>query len=319
MAEASAGKDSVTGHWELSGVVLSRPFPTYPHGFPPEVIAAFERSVGREVLGNVAASGTEILETFGPEHLATGKPIVYTSADSVFQVAAHVDVVAPAVLVEWCRRARGLLRGEHEVGRVIARPFTGRPGTFVRTPDRKDFAVVPPGVTILDAAAVAGVPTTAIGKVSDLFSGRGVGRSVPAKGNEACLAALGAVVEEGGPGLVFANLVDFDTLYGHRNDPEGYADALRSFDDALSRLLRGLAPEDVLVVTADHGNDPTTPSTDHSRELVPVLVTGRRVAPGRDLGLRRTFADVAATVAELLALDLPTVGTSFAPDLCRDR
>ncbi len=284
MAEASAGKDSVTGHWELAGVVLSRPFPTFPHGFPEEVIRAFERAIGRASIGNVTASGTEIIRRLGPEHLATGAPIIYTSADSVFQVAAHVDVVSPTVL--------------------------------------KDFAVAPPGLTILDAAAAAGLPTTAIGKVGDLFSGRGIGRNLPAKGNEACMAALHSVVQDAsapGTGLVFANLVDFDMLFGHRNDPAGYAEALRAFDQGLGDLLGLLRPDDVLIVSADHGNDPTTSSTDHSRELVPVLAAGRRVAPGRDLRLRGTFADVAATVAELLAIEPPAAGASFASLLASEQ
>jgi phosphopentomutase len=314
MAEVSAGKDSVTGHWELAGVILDRPFPTFPHGFPPEVIARFERLIGRGSLGNVVASGTQILESLGEESASSGKPIVYTSADSVFQVAAHVDSVPVAQLHAWCAAARAMLTGDLEVGRVIARPFAGSVGRFVRTGDRKDFAVLPPAPTVLDAARAAGLPTTAVGKVGDLFSGRGIVRNLPAQGNEACLAALASVVdEEPDPrgSLVFANLVDFDTLYGHRNDPAGYAKALRDFDGALAGLLEALRPGDVLMVTADHGNDPTTPSTDHSRELVPILAVGHRVPAGLDLGRRQTFADVAATIARLLALEPPPTGTAF--------
>lgn len=314
MAEASAGKDSVTGHWELAGVVLDRPFPTFPQGFPSKVIAAFEQRIGRRTLGNVVASGTEIIASLGGESLATGRPIVYTSADSVFQVAAHVDAVPLPQLYDWCAAARVLLSGDLEVGRVIARPFAGAPGAFVRTPDRKDFAVVPPVPTILDTAMAAGLPTTAVGKVGDLFSGRGIGRNLPAKGNKACLAALAWVIaSEGEPstGLVFANLVDFDMLFGHRNDPAGYAGALRDFDAALGGLLDALRPGDVFLVTADHGNDPTTPSTDHSRELVPILAVGDLVPAGLDLGRRDTFADVAATVARLLGLPPPGVGSPF--------
>ena len=314
MAEVSAGKDSVTGHWELAGVTLDRPFPTFPHGFPPEVIDGFERRIGRASLGNVVASGTEILESLGEESRSSGKPIVYTSADSVFQVAAHLDSVPVAQLHDWCASARAMLTGDLEVGRVIARPFAGSVGGFVRTRDRKDFVVLPPAPTVLDAALAAGVPTTAIGKVGDLFSGRGIARNLRVLGNEACLAALASVIdEEPDPGgsLVFANLVDFDTLYGHRNDPAGYAEALREFDGALGRLLEALGPGDVLMVTADHGNDPTTPSTDHSRELVPILAVGDRVPAGLDLGRRQTFADVAATVARLLALEPPPSGTAF--------
>lgn len=314
MAEVSAGKDSVTGHWELAGVILDRPFPTFPHGFPPEVIARFERLIGRGSLGNVVASGTQILESLGEESASSGKPIVYTSADSVFQVAAHVDSVPVAQLHAWCAAARAMLTGDLEVGRVIARPFAGSVGRFVRTGDRKDFAVLPPAPTVLDAARAAGLPTTAVGKVGDLFSGRGIVRNLPAKGNEACLAVLASVVdEEPDPrgSLVFANLVDFDTLYGHRNDPAGYAKALQDFDGALAGLLEALRPGDVLMVTADHGNDPTTPSTDHSRELVPILAVGHRVPAGLDLGRRQTFADVAATIARLLALEPPPTGTAF--------
>jgi phosphopentomutase len=314
MAEVSAGKDSVTGHWELAGVILDRPFPTFPHGFPPEVIEGFERRIGRASLGNVVGSGTEILRSLGEESRTSGKPIVYTSADSVFQVAAHVETVPVAQLHAWCASARSMLTGDVEMGRVIARPFAGSVGAFVRTKDRKDFAVLPPSPTVLDAARAAGLPTTAVGKVGDLFSGRGIARSLPAKGNEACLAALASVVDEEphpGGSLVFANLVDFDTLYGHRNDPAGYAKALREFDGALGGLLEALRPGDVLMVTADHGNDPTTPSTDHSRELVPILAAGYPVPAGLDLGRRQTFADAAATIARLLALEPPPFGTAF--------
>ncbi|MEA2499983.1 MAG: phosphopentomutase [Actinomycetota bacterium] len=317
MAEASAGKDSVTGHWELAGVILDRPFPTFPHGFPHEVIAGFERRIGRGSLGNVAGSGTEIIEALGEESRISGRPIVYTSADSVFQVAAHVESVPVAQLHDWCAKARAMLTGDVEVGRVIARPFAGSAGAFFRTPDRRDYAVLPPAPTVLDAARAAGLPTTAVGKVGDLFSGRGIGRDLPAKGNEACLAALASLIlEEPDPAgsLVFANLVDFDTLFGHRNDPAGYAGALLEFDAGLGGLLEALRPGDVLFVTADHGNDPTTPSTDHSRELVPILAVGDRVPAGLDVGRRQTFADVAATIARLLSLSLslePPVGTAF--------
>lgn len=312
MAEISAGKDSVTGHWELAGVVLDRPFPTFPSGFPPSMIAAFERAIGRPVLGNVVASGTEIIQELGEVALRTGRPIVYTSADSVFQVAAHVSSVPVTVLHGWCATARGMLTGDVGVGRVIARPFAGVPGAFVRTKDRKDFALAPPGETILDTALAAGVATVAIGKIGDLFSGRSIARDLPAKGNPACMATLGSVLAENPPGaggLVFANLVDFDMLYGHRNDPLGYGEALRAFDAGLGELLAALGPADVLVITADHGNDPTTPSTDHSRELVPVLAVGRGVPPGLDVGRRRTFADVAATVGSVLEITAPGPGT----------
>jgi phosphopentomutase len=314
MTEASAGKDSITGHWELAGVILDRPFPTFPHGFPPEVVAGLERLIGRGVLGNLAASGTEIIQSLGEESRTSGRPIVYTSADSVLQVAAHVDSVPVAQLHDWCARARAMLTGDVEVGRVIARPFAGTAGHFFRTRDRRDYAVPPPVPTLLDAARAAGLATTAVGKVGDLFSGRGIGRDLPAKGNEACLAALASLIlEEPDPAgsLVFANLVDFDTLFGHRNDPAGYAGALREFDAALGRLLEALRPGDVLMITADHGNDPTTPSTDHTREVVPILAAGARVPAALDVGRRQTFADVAATIAHLLSLELAPPGTAF--------
>lgn len=316
MGERSPGKDSTTGHWEIAGVVLDRAFPTYPNGFPPEVVAAFERAIGRRMLGNVVASGTEIIAEMGEEQLRTGRPIVYTSADSVFQIAAHVDAVPLDRLYSWCRAAREILTGEHEVGRVIARPFSGSPGAFLRTKDRRDFAVPPPGETILDACTAAGLPTVAIGKVGDLFADRGVARSLPEKTNQACLDALLRVCEAGPEGgIVFATLVDFDMLFGHRNDAEGYARALEEFDARVPALLGALHPEDVLFVTADHGNDPTTPSTDHSREHVPLLVAGEPVRPGIDLGTRQSFADVAATVRDLLHLQPGASGTSFAGEL----
>jgi phosphopentomutase len=315
MTERSPGKDTTTGHWEIAGVVLERAFPTYPKGFPAEIIAAFEERIGREILGNVAASGTEIITALGEEHVRTGKPIVYTSADSVFQIAAHVDVIPLARLYEMCRIARSLLRGEHEVGRVIARPFAGAPGAFARTPDRHDFSVEPPTQTVLDELVAAGLEVRAVGKIADIFADRGVTSSRPTRSNsdgiDAVIEQLGSL----GSGLVFANLVDFDQTYGHRNDPRGYAQALREFDDRLPELLDALSSDDVLIVTADHGNDPTTVSTDHSRERVPLLVAGDRVAGGRDLGNRESFADCGATVAELLGVATATGGTSFAADL----
>lgn len=316
MAERSAGKDSITGHWELAGVVLDRAFPLYPQGFPEAVIADFEKAVGRPVLSNVAASGTQIIQDLGEEHLRTGRPIVYTSADSVFQVAAHVAVVPLDVLYRWCQQARKILSGAHEVARVIARPFSGSPGAFTRTRDRRDFSVGPPTPTILDTARSEGLSTTTIGKVFDLFSGRGIGRSFPEKDNETCLEALLDVLREGQePGIVFCTLVDFDMLFGHRNDPAGYAEALRRFDASLVAVLAALRRADILFIAADHGNDPTTPSTDHSREYVPILVTGEGVRDGLDLGVRSSFADVAATIRDLLGLPGPRTGKSFASEL----
>ncbi|HEX2058595.1 MAG TPA: phosphopentomutase [Actinomycetota bacterium] len=315
MTERSAGKDTTTGHWEIAGIVLERPFPTYPGGFPPEVMDPFEEAIGSPSLGNVAASGTEIIERLGAEHLATGFPIVYTSADSVFQIAAHVDVIPPESLYDMCRVAREILRGEHEVGRVIARPFEGRPGAFVRTPDRHDFSVLPPRPTVLDAVVDAGLEVRGVGKISDIFAGRGVTSSRPTRSNE---EGVTAVVEELAAierGLVFANLVEFDSSYGHRNDPRGYAAALEAFDRRLPEILDALGPDDVLMVTADHGNDPTTASTDHSRERVPLLAAGRRVRPGAGCGTRASFADCGATVGELLGVDPAPAGRSFAPEI----
>jgi phosphopentomutase len=315
MVERSPGKDTTTGHWEIAGIVLERAFPTYPDGFPPEVIEGFEERIGTETLGNVAASGTEIIERLGSEHLRTGRPIVYTSADSVFQVAAHTDVVALDRLYWMCEVARDLLRGEHEVGRVIARPFTGSAGSFKRTADRHDFSVLPPQDTVLDELVGAGLEVRAVGKISDIFGGRGITHSHPTRSNDegvdAVLQEIGAV----GGGLVFANLVDFDQSFGHRNDAAGYAGALEDFDRRLPEILEALGPRDAVFVTADHGNDPTTKSTDHSRERVPLVVTGPPIAAGIDLGERPGFGDCGATVAELLGVRTATTGVSFASEL----
>lgn len=317
MTERSPGKDTTTGHWEIAGVILDRPFPLYPGGFPLEVIEPFERAIGIGTIGNVAASGTEIIDRLGAEHLSTGKPIVYTSGDSVFQIAAHVEVVPLEKLYGMCETARAILRGPHEVGRVIARPFEGRPGAFERTGDRHDFSVLPPRSTILDEISGAGLEIRAVGKISDIFGGRGVTSSHPTGSNE---EGIDAVLEELGAirrGLVWANLVDFDQAYGHRNDAKGYAEALEMFDRRLPDLTQALGPNDVLVVTADHGNDPTTPSTDHSRERVPVLCTGPPVAPGVALGTRATFADCGATIADLLNVATSAPGKSWADEMLR--
>jgi phosphopentomutase len=312
MVERSAGKDTTTGHWELSGLLLERPFPTYPNGFPADVIDAFEAAIGTETLGNVAASGTEIIERLGTEHVRSGKPIVYTSGDSVFQIAAHVDVIPLERLYEMCQVARGILRGEHEVGRVIARPFRGEAGSFERTPDRHDFSVTPPQDTILDELSGAALEVRGVGKISDIFAGRGVTSSRPTISNEEGVRAVIEELKTIDRGLVFANLVDFDSSFGHRNDPHGYAGALEAFDARLPDILEALGEEDVLLLTADHGNDPTTPSTDHSRERVPVLVAGPRIRASVALGERGSFADCGATVAELLGVSTSTSGSSFA-------
>jgi phosphopentomutase len=318
MAEVSAGKDSVTGHWELMGLVLDRPFPTFPAGFPPELIAEFERRIGRRTLGNVVASGTEIIERLGPEHVATGKPIVYTSADSVFQIAAHEDVIPVGEQYRICDIAFDLVARGLGVGRVIARPFVGAPGAFTRTANRHDYALDPSGETLLDRLTRDGVGVTAIGKIGDLFAGRGIARSLPTSSDADGVATLETVMSDTSAGLIFANFVDFDTLYGHRNDVAGYAANLERFDEHLTRVLPGLRERDLLVVTADHGNDPSTPSTDHSREYVPVLAVGPGVRPGTDLGTRASFADLGQTIADNFGVGPLAHGTSFLEDIVAD-
>jgi len=311
MTETAAGKDSTTGHWELMGVPLARPFPTYPHGFPPEVIGAFEARIGRSVLGNRPASGTAIIAELGEEHMRTGRPIVYTSADSVFQIAAHESVIPVDELYRECRVARDeVLVGPHAVSRVIARPFVGTPGAFMRTDRRRDFSVPPPEPTILDRVCEAGMPVVGIGKIPDLFGGRGVTDAVHTHSDADGLAQTQRAMATVRTGLIFTNLVDLDTLYGHRNDPRGYGQDLERIDAGLAPILEGLTPGDLFILTADHGNDPTTSSTDHSREYVPLLVAGPRVRGGVDLGVRGTFADVGATVGEALGTVPPRVGAS---------
>ena len=312
MTELSPGKDTTTGHWELMGVILERAFPLYPRGFPDEVMDAFHAAIASSTLGNYPASGTVIIDELGAEHRATGKPIVYTSGDSVFQIAAHVDVVPLEELYEMCTRARAILTGPNEVGRVIARPFTGAPGSFTRTTDRHDYAVEPPSPTVLDQVSGKGLEVRGVGKIADIFAGRGVTSSVPTTSNDEGIEATIAELHAISRGLVFTNLVDFDQSFGHRNDPSGYARALESFDARLPDITSALGEDDVLIVTADHGNDPTTPSTDHSREQVPVLVAGPRVKKGADLGVRSTFADCGGTIAEMLGVPVLPTGESFA-------
>lgn len=317
MAEASPGKDSVTGHWEMMGIVLERAFPVFPSGFPKPLLDAFEQQIGRGTLGNYAASGTKIIEDLGEEHMRTGKPIVYTSADSVFQIAAHEDVIA----IEEQYRINGiafdLVVGGHGVGRVIARPFTGQPGSFTRTSNRKDFAMRPTAETVLDRLAAAHCATVAIGKIDDLFTGRGITRAVHTRSDDEGVDAVMSEMASTARGLIVANLVDFDSLYGHRNDVAGYAKNLERFDSRLKDLLPRLRDDDLLIVTADHGNDPTTPSTDHSREHVPLLVTGPRVKNGVNLGTRETFADLGQTVADNFGVGPMKHGTSFLPDISK--
>jgi phosphopentomutase len=315
MAEASAGKDSVTGHWEMMGIVLDRAFPVFPDGFPAPVIAEFSRRTGRGVLGNRAASGTEIIEELGGEHIRTGALIVYTSADSVFQIAAHEDVVPLSGLYHACEIAYALVGEGLGVGRVIARPFAGAPGRFRRTADRRDYALPPSGETLLDRVKAASLPVVAIGKIEDLFAGRGITHAIHTASDEDGMDQVEEQMAAVDRGLIFTNLVDFDTQFGHRNDAEGYAANLERFDARLAMVLAQLRDDDLLVVTADHGNDPTTPSTDHAREYVPLLVAGRHVRPGADLGTRRTFADVAQTLAEVFGVGRIAHGTSFLSEI----
>jgi phosphopentomutase len=311
MAESSPGKDSVTGHWELMGLVLDRPFPVFPNGFPPELIEEFERRIGRGTLANKAASGTAIIEELGAEHLRTGNPIVYTSADSVFQIAAHEDVVPVPELYRWCEIAYDLAGVGLGVGRVIARPFIGAPGGFRRTSNRRDFALTPFGPTLLDFVKESGRPVVAIGKIEDLFAGRGITASTHTASDEQGVDEVLHAMSAPARGLIFANLVDFDTVYGHRNDVAGYAANLERIDRRLGEVIERLGPRDLLVVTADHGNDPTTPSTDHAREYVPVFLTGRAVRAGVDLGTLQTFADLGQTLADLFAVGPLPHGSSF--------
>ncbi|MGH2755225.1 MAG: phosphopentomutase [Actinomycetota bacterium] len=317
LTERSPGKDTTTGHWELMGIILARPFPTYPDAFPDELIREFEARAGVETMGNEVASGTEIIQRLGTEHVGTGRPIVYTSADSVFQIASHTGVIPLERLYELCRVAREVMRGEHEVGRVIARPFsgTGTPGDpYVRTPDRHDFSVLPPSPMVLEELTDAGCEVRGIGKISDIFAGKGITSSRPTRSNDEGISAVIEESKEVDRGLVFANLVDFDQAFGHRNDPRGYAAALEAFDERLPEIRGALGPDQVLFITADHGNDPTTPSTDHSRERVPLLVAGDLVRPG-EVGIRDSFSDLGATIAELLAVPTATPGDSFADDV----
>ncbi|TAJ07429.1 MAG: phosphopentomutase [Nitrospirae bacterium] len=315
MAELSKGKDTTVGHWELAGLVTDRPFPTYPKGFPAELIAAFEKAIGRKVLGNRPASGTDIINKLGEEHVRSGSPIVYTSADSVFQIAAHEEVVPVEELYRMCREARRLLRPPHQVARVIARPFSGEPGQFVRTVHRRDFALEPPSPTLLDQLKAAGHPVVGIGKIEDIFKGRGLTRSIHAATNEEGMLETSRVLETVPRGLIFVNLVEFDMLYGHRKDAKGYAQALTEFDYWLPNLLGGMRQGDVFFLTSDHGNDPAMPGTDHSREYVPLLAYGPRLARGVNLGVRQSLADLGQTIADALHVKRLPCGESFLDSL----
>jgi phosphopentomutase len=311
MKERSKGKDTTTGHWEITGQILHEAFPTYPHGFPLELIQEFEKLIGTRILGNKVASGTEIIQELGPEHIETGYPIVYTSADSVFQIAAHEEIIPLERLYEICRIARRLLTGEHGVGRVIARPFVGSAGSFIRTSNRHDFSREP-NRNVLDYIIESGQEVVGIGKIKDIFAGRGISSSLPIRNNRDGVNKIISTLKNDFKGLVFANLIDFDQLYGHRNDAHGYASALEEFDAFLPDLMAAMLPEDMLVITADHGCDPTTASTDHSREHVPLLVYGQKLKAGVDLGLRSSFADVGRTIADHLEVEVKEMaGESF--------
>lgn len=315
LAEASQGKDTTIGHWEIAGIVSENPMPTYPGGFPEEVLAPFRAATGRGVLANAPWSGTEVINVYGDEHVKTGDLIVYTSADSVFQIAAHEEVVPLETQYEYCRIARRILQGKHGVGRVIARPFVGTSGNYTRTANRHDFSLEPRKATILDAVKAAGMDSIAVGKIFDIFAGVGTTEHVYTKGNTDGLAKTLVYAEQDFTGLCFVNLVDFDMLYGHRRDIDGYAKALTEFDAWLPKLLEKLGPEDVVMITADHGCDPAyTATTDHTREYAPLLVLGQKIKPV-NLGTRGSFADIAATVAALLGVALDTPGKSFAKDI----
>ncbi len=296
MTEVSKGKDTTIGHWEIAGVVSHKPLPTFPNGFPAEVLAEFERQTGRGILCNRPYSGTEVIKDYGKEHLETGKLIVYTSADSVFQIAAHEDIVPVETLYQFCRTAREILKGDVGVGRVIARPFEGKPGNFVRTSRRHDFSLEPPKATLLDCLKEAGYDVLSVGKIVDIFAGRSISEYVRTDGNADGIDKTLAYMDKDFEGLCFTNLVDYDMLYGHRNDVDGYAKALTYFDERLPQLLDKLREDDILMITADHGCDPSTPSTDHSREYTPLVMAGKRVPAGMNYGTRESFADIAATI-----------------------
>jgi len=317
MKEVSAGKDTTTGHWEIAGVQLSRPFPTFPNGFPQDFIEAFERATGRGTLGNKPASGTAILDELGEEHMKTGKLIVYTSADSVFQIAANEAIVPLEELYRYCEIAREMLKGELEVGRVIARPFVGeKAGAFRRTGGRRDFSAVPPE-TMLDLLSKNGKTVYAVGKIEDIFCMRGITKSNHAAGNAACMEAAFSAMNEDFDGLLFVNLVDFDMVFGHRRDVRGYAGALEAFDAQIPQIKAMMGDEDILILTADHGCDPCHTGTDHTREHVPLLVWGKRLAAGVNLGVRDTYADLSATVLDYFGVANTLKGTSFLGEICR--
>lgn len=321
MTEISKGKDTTSGHWEMMGVTVEKPFPTYPNGFPSEIITAFENATGRKVLGNKPASGTEIIKEFGAEHMKTGRPIVYTSADSVFQIAAHEDIIPLEELYRICEKARGILKPPHNICRVIARPFTGKEGSFSRTPHRRDYSLPPFKKTVLEYMSEKGMEVVSIGKVKDVFAGKGFTKAVKVSGNEDSVKKTIASFKDIKTGIVFVTLGDFDTLYGHRNDPDGYAKALKDFDNNLPDIFKLFTEEDMLIITADHGCDPTTPSTDHSREYVPLLVYGPALRAGINLGTRESFSDIGSTILHAFGIgqtsDKQLSGKSFLKEIFR--
>lgn len=316
LAEASKGKDTTIGHWEISGIISDKALPTYPDGFPEEILKPFSEKTGRKVLCNLPYSGTKVLDDFGDEHMSSGDLIVYTSADSVFQIAAHEDLVPLDELYSYCQTARELLTGEHALGRIIARPFVGSKAEgFVRTPNRKDFSLEPQGRTICDILVENDVATVGIGKIYDIFAGKGISKTFKSKSNAYGMEKTIELVKNNEPGFIFVNLVDFDMKFGHRNDVEGYTKALNEFDVQLGELLGCLGDDDMLLITADHGCDPSTPGSDHSREYTPLLVHGKKVKQGVNLGTRSCFSDIAATVAEFFEVESPAFGESFLKDV----
>ena len=315
--EKSKGKDTTTGHWEISGLVLDKPFPTYPDGFPEEIIKEFEKRTGRKVIGNYPASGTEIIKVLGNEHVATGNLIVYTSADSVFQIAAHEEVVPLEELYNICSIARKLLQGEHGVGRVIARPFIGTEGNYTRTENRRDFSLLPTSDTMLDYLKNNGMEVYAIGKIEDIFANMGITRSNHTHNNEEGIEATLNVMKEDFKGLIFTNLVDFDMIYGHRNNVQGYADALKYFDDKLPKIIEGLKEDDILIITADHGCDPTTESTDHSREYIPLIIYGKDIRENNNLGILDTYASIGKTILNIFDIENSIEGTSMLGNILK--
>ncbi|WP_280513971.1 phosphopentomutase [Ruminiclostridium herbifermentans] len=315
MAEVSKGKDTITGHWEIAGLQLEYPFPTYPQGFSEEILDKFQKLTGRGVLANCAASGTEIIKEYGEEHMKTGKLIVYTSADSVFQIAAHEEIVSIEELYRICQIARDMLQGRDMVGRVIARPFIGQPDSFSRTANRRDFAAEPTSNTILDKIKQKGLDVIAVGKIEDIFSKKGITEAKHTKNNMDGVDVTLKYMDKGNPGIIFTNLVDFDMVFGHRNNPEGYKQAIEEFDRRLLEIISKMREDDLLIITADHGCDPTTASTDHSREYVPLLLYGQGIKREINLGTRKTFCDIASTIADIFEIDNTFPGESFKDDI----